>query len=138
MAAIQRFEELECWQAGRQLARLIYQLSGDAAFAQDVGLREQMRQAAVTVVSSIAEGFEGQAQASFIERLYHARAAVGQLRAQSYIALDGQYIEQSAFYEVYELAERCARQLHRLIVYLETQPGAYRLREQRAEYVATV
>jgi four helix bundle protein len=138
VASIQRFEELECWQVGRQLAQLVYQVTSEVRFGQDPELRAQMREAAVAIVSSIADGFESKAQLIFIERLYQAKSAAGQLRAQAYIALDVHHLEQARFFEIYELADKCGRQLHRLIVYLETQPGGQRIHERRVEYAVTV
>ncbi len=54
MAGVRRFEELRMWQASRRLANLIYQLTGQATF-RDGLLRNQMRRAAVSVMSNIME-----------------------------------------------------------------------------------
>ncbi len=54
MAGVRRFEELRMWQASRRLANLIYQLTGQATF-RDGSLRNQMRRAAVSVMSNIME-----------------------------------------------------------------------------------
>jgi hypothetical protein len=77
MPTIKRFEDIEAWQTARQLTRLVYQLSSTGAFARDFGLRDQMRRAAVSVMSNIAEGFESRTQALFIEFLGRARASAG-------------------------------------------------------------
>src|SRR5215831_13600158 len=78
----------------------------------------KMRRAAVSIMSNIAEGFESRTNALFIEFLGRARGSAGEFRAQSYIALDIGYIDQSQFEEMTALAEKCARQISSLIAYL--------------------
>ncbi len=63
MGTISRFEEIEAWKNARELTKQIYQLSAIGAFSRDFGLRDQIRRAAVSVMSNIAEGFESQTQA---------------------------------------------------------------------------
>jgi four helix bundle protein len=54
MGTIKRFEEIEGWQVARQLTRLVYSLTRNRAFTHDFGLRDQIRRAAVSVMSNIA------------------------------------------------------------------------------------
>lgn len=56
MAGVNKFEDLRMWQSSRKLANLIYALTGKTAFP-DASLRNQIRRAAVSVMSNIAEGF---------------------------------------------------------------------------------
>lgn len=53
-----RFEELEVWHDSRRLTKLIYDLTKQPGFVKDFGLVDQIRRAAVSVMSNIAEGFE--------------------------------------------------------------------------------
>jgi four helix bundle protein len=66
MTTAKRFEDLEVWQKANELTNLIYRLSSVGNFARDFGLRDQMRRAAVSIMSSVAEGFESQTQMIFI------------------------------------------------------------------------
>jgi four helix bundle protein len=134
MPTITRFEDIEAWQTARTLTRLIYALSGEGAFARDFGLRDQMRRAAVSIMSNIAEGFESRTQAMFIEYLGRARASAGEVRAQAYVALDVGHINQVQFEQLLDLVEKSSRQIARFIHYLETQPNNPRLREEGPEY----
>lgn len=54
---VTRFEDLRVWQKARQFSVAIYRTSGRGPFARDFGLRDQIRRAAVSVMSNIAEGF---------------------------------------------------------------------------------
>jgi hypothetical protein len=58
MATFQRFEEIEAWQKARELTRKIYRITKQGAFARDFGLKDQIRDASVSMMSNIAEGFE--------------------------------------------------------------------------------
>ena len=71
MPTISRFEEIEAWKTARQLTNLIYEFTAQEKFSRDFGLRDQIRRAAVSIMSNIAEGFESQTQAQFIHYLVH-------------------------------------------------------------------
>ncbi len=130
----ERFEELEVWQRARKLAGRVYDLSDAGPFGRDFGLRDQMRRAAVSVMSNIAEGFESRTQSLFIDFLGRAKGSAGELRAQFYLALDRGYVTPDQFAEVQRQAETCSKQLARLIQYLETQPNTRRIKEDGAIY----
>ncbi len=119
MATIERFEDIEAWQTARELTRMVYALSNDGAFAHDFGLRDQMRRAAVSVMSNIAEGFESRTSPLFVEFLGRAKGSAGEVRAQAYVALDAGYLGQPQFEQLSDLADKCSRQLSRFISYLE-------------------
>ena len=134
MSTITRFEDIQAWQTARELTRLVYGLSGKGAFSKDFGLRDQIRRAAVSVMSNIAEGFENQTQAQFIRYLGLAKGSAGEVRSQAYVALDLQYIEPEEFEILIDLADKNARQLARFIAYIETHPQVKHMREDWAAY----
>lgn len=134
MARITRFEDIQAWQTARVLTRRIYAVSREGEFARDYGLRDQMQRAAVSIMSNIAEGFESRTQAQFINHLGLAKASAGELRAQLYVALDVTYLQQTEFEALFDLTDKCSRQLSRFIDYLQTHPDRRRLRENRVEY----
>lgn len=134
MTTAKRFEDLEVWQKAKEITNLIYRLSSAGDFARDFGLRDQMRRAAVSIMSNIAEGFESQTQALFIQYLWRAKGSAGELRAQLYIVVEQGYITEAEFNATYALVEICSKQLARFIQYLESQPNARRIREDGATY----
>ena len=134
MASITRFEEIEAWQTARQLANMIYDLTDQMAFGRDYGLKDQIRRAAVSVMSNIAEGFESHTQALFLDFLGRAKGSAGEVRSQLYIALDRRYITREQFEAAYDLADKVSRQIHRFMTYLESKPNVYRVREDHADY----
>jgi four helix bundle protein len=120
MGTIQRFEEIHAWQTARELVRLVYQLSAEGSFARDFGLRDQMRRAAVSIMSNIAEGFESRTQNLFIEFLGRAKGSCGELRAQAYVAWDVGYIQKQQFEELKTMTEQCSGQISGFIKYLSS------------------
>ena len=135
MPTISRFENIEAWKTARQLTNLIYDLSDQGTFSKDFGLRDQIRRAAVSVRSNIAEGFESHTQPLFINFLGRAKASSGEVRAQLYVALDRNYITNEQFESARDVAEKTSRQIHRFMAYLETQPNVRRVKEDHVEYV---
>ena len=52
------FKDLSVWQKSRDLAVNMYKLTSKGPFKHDFGLRDQVRRAAVSIASNIAEGDE--------------------------------------------------------------------------------
>src|SRR3989304_2778022 len=115
MSTAKRFEDLEFWQRAKELTNLIYSYSSDGLFARDFGLRDQMRRAAVSFMSNIAEGFESQTQVLFIRFLGRAKGSAGELRAQLYIAQEQSYLTDAQFKSAFSLAATCTKHLARFI-----------------------
>jgi four helix bundle protein len=134
MATVRRFEDLEAWKTGRRLVGVVYGFSADGAFARDFALRDQIRRAAISVMSNVAEGFGSRTQALFIDLLGRARGSAAEVQSQAYAALDLGYIERAQFGEAYDLAGTASRQIFGLIRYLESRPNAARVREDALTY----
>ena len=126
MPTIIRFEDIEAWQTARELTRQVYDLTRHGAFARDFGLCDQMRRASVSIMSNIAEGFESRTQQLFKDYLGRAKASAGELRAQVYIAKDMGYLEEYEFSKLFELCDKCSRQISRFMQYLVQQPKKVR------------
>jgi four helix bundle protein len=97
MAKVKKFEEIQSWKKARSLTNKIYQATLTGQFAKDFGLRDQVRRAAVSILSNIAEGFERGGDKEFLQFLAIAKGSAGELRAQLYVALDQQYISSETF-----------------------------------------
>lgn len=116
---IESFEDLKAWRGSRELVKKVYSLTKKKGFAKDFGLVDQIRRAAISVVSNISEGFERGSNREFIQFLYVAKASCGELRAQLIIAYDQDYIDQKELYEINNLAKCVAGMLGSLINYLK-------------------
>ena len=94
---IERFEDFIAWQKARKLTAAIYKVTNEGDFVRDFGLKDQIRRAAVSSMSNIAEGFERGRSAEFHQFLSVAKASCAEVRAQLYVALDAGYLSTSVF-----------------------------------------
>jgi len=76
-----RFEDLPVWQAGLELARLVYGLTALPPFRRNRSLRDQIERAAVSVSNNIAEGFERGTTQELLTFLSIARGSAGEVRS---------------------------------------------------------
>ncbi len=120
---IERFEDLECWRAARDLVSYVYA----ALFrdCRDYAFRDQIRRAAVSVMSNIAEGFDRGGNNEFVHFLTVARGSVAEVRSLAYAAADLGYIGADSFEALIEKCSATKGLVNGLIRYLR---GAERKR----------
>lgn len=118
-AAVDKFEDLVAWQKARVLAKTVYDVTSRGELGRDFALRNQMRRAAVSVVSNIAEGFERGGNKEFHQFLILAKASAGEVRAQAYIALDARLLTRTQFEELVGLSSEVSRLLSGLMRHLK-------------------
>src|ERR1044072_5404483 len=94
---IERFEDFIAWQKARKLTADIYRVTSEGNFARDFGLKDQIRRAAVSSMSNLAEGFERGRPTEFHQFLSIAKGSCAELRTQLYVALDVGYLKAPAF-----------------------------------------
>jgi four helix bundle protein len=82
------FEDLESWQRARPLAREIYSLTRTEGLARDFGLSGQIQGAGVSVMSSIAEGFERQHLQEKLQCYNVAHGSNSEVRSLTYVIED--------------------------------------------------
>ena len=119
MAAIKQFEDIQAWQAARELTRMVYAVSTRGAFAKDYRLRDQIQGSAISVMSNIAEGFDARTDPEFIRFLGYARRSATELQSQLYAALDQSYISQEEFDQIYAQATKTKSLIGGFIRYLQ-------------------
>ena len=134
MPTIKRFEDLHCWKSARDLVNMVYEATNQSPFNRDYGLRDQIRRAAVSVMSNIAEGFNAGSDAEFMRFLSFSRRSVSETQSQSYIALDQKYITQSTFDQIYTKANETERQVNALISYLNRSKTQFSAKEEKSTY----
>lgn len=83
---VARFEDLAVWTKSKALTLEIYRVTSQLSFYRDAGLRDQVRRAAVSVMSNIAEGFERYSRKEFRHFLSIARGSASEVRSQLHLA----------------------------------------------------
>jgi four helix bundle protein len=86
------FRNLRVWQDATELASETYRMTASFPKHELYGLSQQMRRAAVSVPSNIAEGKGHRSDKGFANFLYHARGSLLELETQVEIALDLEYL----------------------------------------------
>jgi len=119
MVIIHTFEDLEAWQKARQLSKMGYEYTKHDAFKKDYGLCDQIRRAAVSVTSNIAEGFDRSGNKEFIQFLFVAKGSTAEIESQLYIAMDNGYINKEQFVGATSLTSAVKSLLSRFIRYLK-------------------
>src|SRR5207249_688813 len=105
----------------KELVAVVYRMSGNGAFGKDFGLRDQIRRASVSVMSSIAEGFERGLDKDFQRFLYMAKGSAGEVRSQLFVALELGYLTAEEFAHLRTMAEEVSKALSGFISYLNTK-----------------
>jgi four helix bundle protein len=116
--AVKNFEDLNVWKQARQLTQEVYRLTKTEKFLKDFGLRDQIRRAAISVMSNIAEGFERGGNQEFVQFLYVAKASCGEVRSQLYVALDQGYVTDNDSEKLLQSFRRLSGMISNLITYL--------------------
>ena len=119
MATVRRFEDLEAWKKGRELVKALYKASAAGPFGRDFVLRDQVRRAAVSITSNIAEGFERAGRKEFLQFLSLSKGSCGELRSQLYHAADLQYISPKEFDVITRQLLEVSRMISGLMHYLQ-------------------
>ncbi len=120
VAKFSKFEEIQAWQKARDVTLRIYEITTNAAFAKDYGLKEQIRRAAVSIMANIAEGHGRKTNPEFANFLNIARGSVAEVQSHLYVAHGLSYINQNDFEELYQTLTEISRMLLSLAQYLRS------------------
>ncbi len=82
------YKDLLVWQKGMQLAKQVYRITRTFPNEEKFGLVSQMRRAAVSVPSNIAEGQARHTTNEFVQFVSHAEGSLGELDRQLILALE--------------------------------------------------
>ena len=118
MAKVEKFEDLICWQKARELVNLVYSISRNNALSKDYGLRDQLRRAAVSSMTNIAEGFARFHPGDFIRFLDIAQSSAVEVKSLMYVVLDQKYLTADKVIEVQNVAEETTKTTKGLLRFL--------------------
>lgn len=119
---IQSFRELEVWQLAMEFVEHVYTLTDRFPQHELYGLTGQMRRAAVSTPSNVAEGSRQGRTGALIRYLRHALGSNAELETQIEIARRLRYVEAQDLRAVQELTVRVAMMLNKLVANLKKRP----------------
>ena len=117
---VESFEDLVAWKKARELVNKVYAITKKEKFCKDRALVDQIRRAAISVMSNISEGFERGSNTELVQFLYIAKASCGEVRCQLTVAFDQGYIGKDEFGETHNLARKVSGIIGNFINYLRT------------------
>jgi four helix bundle protein len=118
---MQDFKKLKVWEKGHQLTLAIYKLTALFPKAELYGLTSQMRRAAASVVSNIAEGCGRGGRADFARFLQVAMGSASELEYQLLLAYDLNFIKGDDYKNLERAVVEVKRMLSALMQCLRTE-----------------
>lgn len=109
------FRELKVWQRAKNLSVFIYKTTNVGGFSRDFGLRDQIRRAAVSIASNIAEGDERDTNKESVRFLHIAKGSLAELTAQIIIANEIGYLKHEESNNILEECNVIGKMLGALI-----------------------
>tara|TARA_R110002020_G_scaffold256355_2_gene470039 strand:+ start:13361 stop:13744 length:384 start_codon:yes stop_codon:yes gene_type:complete len=123
VSSVKSFEELEIWKLARELCLQVRLLTRKEQFSRDFRFCGQFNSAAGSIMDNIAEGFERDGNKEFINFLYIAKGSNGEVRSQSFRALDAGFVDDSEQSEILRLTDILKFKIQALIQVLKNSGG---------------
>ena len=120
MPTFTELEEIDAWQKARSLVSEIYRISQQGKFSRDFPLRDQIRRAAISVMSNIAEGHGRGGTREFVQFLSIAKGSVSEVISHLYVGLDQHYLSLEVFTSAYNHAAEVGKMIGGLMNYLRS------------------
>ncbi len=111
-----KHRRLEVWLIARVMVKKIYEISSRFPSTEAFGLTGQIRRAAISVPSNIAEGSSRQTKADFIHFLVMARGSLAEVDTQLTLAEDLGYVVEQA--NLHSFIEDLSIRLNHLIAHI--------------------
>jgi four helix bundle protein len=105
------FERLETWHEAIGFADLVYDLTRDFPAEERYGLTNQMRRAAVSISSNLAEGCSRSSKADYARFVELATGSLFEVVSQATVGKRQEFLTQSQYQQIYEAADKQARML---------------------------
>jgi four helix bundle protein len=110
----QSYRDLLVWQKGIELAKIVYRLTARLPSEEKFGLISQMRRAAISVPSNIAEGQARHTTGEFIQFISHAEGSVAELDTQLVVIVELGFLPATDVAQASLLIEELRRMLNSL------------------------
>ncbi len=131
MTEVSSYKDLHVWQKGIELADILYYVTESFPSDERFGLISQLRRAAVSVPSNIAEGScRKNSTKDFIRFLHMAYSSLAEIDTQLVIAKNRRFISSDQYNAIYESIDIIMRMLNRFITSLHKRSAAASLNSQ--------
>jgi four helix bundle protein len=114
MSTVNHFRDLQVWQRGMDVVEGVYRVSAAFPKSELYGLTSQIRRAAVSVPSNIAEGHSRASTKEYLNHISIAQASLAEVETQVEIATRLGYVSQPETASLIESSAVLGRQLYKL------------------------
>ena len=118
------YKDLIVWQKSMNLVKDIYMITNSFPKSEIFGLVGQMRRAAVSIPSNIAEGFCRRSKKEYRQFLSIAFASVAELSTQLILSEELKFMEKTTFDDINSLCEEVSKMLNKMISTLSIAQSA--------------
>lgn len=132
---LRSYRELKVWRKSFALCKLVYRLSQRFPADERFGLVAQLRRAAVSIPSNIAEGHSRDTTRDYLRFLWMAKGSLAEVETQLMLAKELRLAEEHEIDEALNMADEVGRMLRGLIKSLDA--GAPRSAPRRSQGSAT-
>ena len=122
MSIVYSYEDLCVWKKSMNLAVKIYELTKHMPKEELYGLTAQMRRAAVSIPSNIAEGQQRTSTREFLRFLSIARGSNAELQTQLVLACKLGYFQSEQIRETMNLTREISKMINALMISLNNRP----------------
>ena len=129
---LRNYRDLRVWQQGIELARKVYAFTSGFPASERYGLTAQMRRAAVSIPSNIAEGYARTGTGEYLRFLSISSGSVAELETQVILSTEFAYLNQSQSKDLLNHLDLIGKMLQGLQRSLEP----YRVQDVSIEYVS--
>ena len=115
---VERFEDLKCWQAARELVKLVFLACKTGALSKDFETKYQLKKAALSSMNKIAEGFGRYGKNDSIKFYDISQSSAIEVKSMTYVLSDLQYLTEDKILEIRFKAEETKNRTLAFIKYL--------------------
>ncbi len=115
------YKDLDLWRATRELVKDVYESSRYFPEYEMFGLVSQLRRAAVSALSNIAEGCGRGSDNDLIRFLHMSQGSIFEVETQIIVAMDQGYLKEVDFNRLVEKTERCKKLIFGFIRHLDSK-----------------
>ena len=119
MARIERLEDLEVWQKGRNICLFVEELFQTTGIGKNYRLGNQMKGSSGSIMDNIAEGFDRDGNKEFINFLSFSKGSISELKSQTYRAFDKKLTTQEQFQKLIDMCELEKNKIGAFMYYLK-------------------
>ena len=118
---VENYRKLKIWDKSIILVKAIYKVTSEFPKSEQFGLVSQMRRAAISLPSNIAEGYCRRSTKEYLRHINIAYASLAEVEAQLFVSAELGFISHDALHKAEELTSELGRMFNGLMQSLQNK-----------------